>query len=180
VLDGAAEAGLAKPEDVALLGRLHDVLRVLGAAGLGMLRAHDELNRAVGFRAPVAALPPGVLTGVSALLCHVLDVERSAADTVTGLDAALGGVLRHQAALPRAVVSGVRALLQSVSPDACDEEARRVPWWRGRARARNAAWQRRHREMLADDRRVFGAVFGPEAAAAYGAAIDVERRDPLI
>ncbi|MGH7434527.1 MAG: type VI secretion system-associated FHA domain protein [Polyangiaceae bacterium] len=165
--------------DVArLLTKLHDTVEVFCRClvpmreGYAQFLSQMDLQRAASARMinrSPAAMRVETAKDPAALAAALLDCRSPGFDAPDVVEAIFADLMMHHVALVEGVMRGIRALLESLSPEAIEqaaaEENRRGLF--GQHKALWKAYEERFAE-IASETRTFELVFGAEFAASYG------------
>ncbi|HEY4185937.1 MAG TPA: FHA domain-containing protein [Polyangia bacterium] len=147
--------------------RYEKLLDAFAESFIGLRKGYEQFGREVGVRTINGATPLHRTATRDDLIKYFLQPDLDVTATARELIAIFADFGIHHIAMMQGVTEGVRAMLETLSPQANDLEAASKLFGGAKAKGQWKAYLERFEQMLTDDNVLHAAVFGNEFARAY-------------
>jgi hypothetical protein len=155
----APEAGVAV--------RQEKLLEAFTESFIGLRKGYEQFGREVGVRTINGSTPLHRAASRRELLDYLLQPNLDVGATARDIIAIFADFGIHHIAMMQGVTEGVRAMLQSLSPQANDIDASSRLFAGAKAKGQWKAYLERFDQMITDDNELHAAIFGNDFARAY-------------
>jgi len=147
--------------------RAMTLLEAFAESFIGLRKGYEQFGREVGVRTIAGSTPLHRAANRDELLQYLMQPELNPGLVARDLIAIFADFGIHHIAMMQGVTEGVRAVLETLSPQANDLDAASRLFAGAKAKGQWKAYLERFEQMISDDNALHAAVFGNEFARAY-------------
>jgi len=163
----AEPADAAPKADTTANVRAMRLLEAFAESFIGLRKGYEQFGREVGVRTIAGSTPLHRVANRDELLKYLMQPQLDPGVVARDLIAIFADFGIHHIAMMQGVTEGVRAVLESLSPQANDLDAASRLFAGAKAKGQWKAYLERFEQIISDDNALHAAVFGNEFARAY-------------
>lgn len=147
--------------------RASKLLEAFAESFIGLRKGYEQFGREVGVRTIAGSTPLHRAANRDELLKYLMQPQLDPALVARDLIAIFADFGIHHIAMMQGVTEGVRAVIETLSPQANDLDAASRLFGGAKAKGQWKAYVERFEQMITDDNALHAALFGNEFARAY-------------